>query len=634
MPLISVIIPTYNRADRLKRAIESVLNQTEDDLELIIVDDGSTDRTAETVKALDDPRIRYAYQENAGACAARNRGVSLARGAYIAFQDSDDCWRPNKLRRQLHWMEETGADVVYGRLGRVCPDGTVALYPAETPPGFLGPADAAFGIGTQTLFVRRAVFSSQLFDPDMPRFQEMEWLCRVRKQFTVYGMAETVADYAPGEDSISTNTDALLRACGLLMQKHPDLLPHSPETRRVLRDCLLSEAERAFRRRDNRYSACLAWAAQIDGGVQTALLSRLGRGGYAWYLSLRNWKVKRQKKPFPLIRGLKAVRRTLLSVRDAEAVRFFPQKCRVFGTPTALALMISQTADLLFSWHTHFFHRVIRRFCDDLFTPIAAQLSPQSAPTPALQGPLPVWTLWWDGEENAPPCVRLCLKSHRRFFPAPDFDYHMLTKESYAQYVSLEPLFLQRFERGDMSLTHLSDVLRCELLSRYGGLWIDATVLLSGPLEREVLGKPWYTNRKTTYPENLRRLIPAGRWACYLMGCWAGNPLMEFLTAGYRLYWQRYSAVIDYYLLDDMIDAACRLLPGVREMTEAVRPDYQRIFDLYRMRNEAYSPEKMTALFRDARAHKLSYKEEYRRVTAEGKMTVWAYLLEEAERDI
>jgi glycosyltransferase involved in cell wall biosynthesis len=94
MPWFSVILPTYNRADWLGQAIQSVLNQSFGDYELIIVDDGSTDNTKEVVKAIIDPRIKYYYQENKERSAARNAGIIQATGEYICFLDSDDIYLP------------------------------------------------------------------------------------------------------------------------------------------------------------------------------------------------------------------------------------------------------------------------------------------------------------------------------------------------------------------------------------------------------------------------------------------------------------------------------------------------------------------------------------------------------------
>ena len=99
---VSVIIPTYNRAGTIKRSVESVLNQTYDKLEVIIVDDGSTDNTSEVVESIKDDRVRYIkLEKNQGVSHARNYGVSQANYDMIAFHDSDDAWRIDKLEKQI-----------------------------------------------------------------------------------------------------------------------------------------------------------------------------------------------------------------------------------------------------------------------------------------------------------------------------------------------------------------------------------------------------------------------------------------------------------------------------------------------------------------------------------------------------
>lgn len=96
-PETTVIMPAFNRADCIEDSIKSVLRQTHADLELVIVDDGSTDKTAELVSAIDDPRIRYFYQENQGVAAARNLGLAKARGRWVSFCDSDDIYFDDRL---------------------------------------------------------------------------------------------------------------------------------------------------------------------------------------------------------------------------------------------------------------------------------------------------------------------------------------------------------------------------------------------------------------------------------------------------------------------------------------------------------------------------------------------------------
>src|SRR5436309_14667644 len=110
-PLVSVVIPVYNGERYLADAIQSVLDQTYRNFEVIVVDDGSTDRSAEIAKRFGEA-VRYVYRTNGGVCKARNAGIAAARGAYIAFLDQDDLWLHDKLAAQVAYLDshpEAGA---------------------------------------------------------------------------------------------------------------------------------------------------------------------------------------------------------------------------------------------------------------------------------------------------------------------------------------------------------------------------------------------------------------------------------------------------------------------------------------------------------------------------------------------
>lgn len=110
--LVSVIIPTYNRADCIAKTIESVLTQTYKDYEVIVVDDGSTDNTKQVLEPyIDRSRIRYIYQENAGCASARNTGIRASRGQWTAFLDSDDRWHPEYLESQMKCLKHLSTKV-------------------------------------------------------------------------------------------------------------------------------------------------------------------------------------------------------------------------------------------------------------------------------------------------------------------------------------------------------------------------------------------------------------------------------------------------------------------------------------------------------------------------------------------
>ncbi|HEY0060690.1 MAG TPA: glycosyltransferase, partial [Telluria sp.] len=133
-PLVSVVVPTYNRGHCIAACIESALAQTMGDIEIIIVDDYSSDDTAERVAAFDDPRVSYVAQlSNQGGAAARNVGIHRARGEFVAFLDSDDLWLPEKLEKQIAGMRAAGPEcgLSYTWLRCVDDDGneTMRIHP-------------------------------------------------------------------------------------------------------------------------------------------------------------------------------------------------------------------------------------------------------------------------------------------------------------------------------------------------------------------------------------------------------------------------------------------------------------------------------------------------------------------------
>ena len=125
MRKVSVVIPTHNRANLVGRAIQSVLDQTYRDFELIVVDDASTDGTEEVTKALNDNRIRYIHHMmNRGASGARNTGIENANGEYIAFLNDDDEWLPEYLDQMISFLEakDRSIGLVYCPFYRIDPD--------------------------------------------------------------------------------------------------------------------------------------------------------------------------------------------------------------------------------------------------------------------------------------------------------------------------------------------------------------------------------------------------------------------------------------------------------------------------------------------------------------------------------
>ena len=221
--LISVIIPTYNRAHLIKRSAQSVLNQTYKNLELIIVDDGSTDNTKEIIDSIKDERIVYIKQENQGVSAARNTGVEKAKGKYIAFQDSDDVWHLDKLEKQLLAIQKNNADLVFCKLFKF---GNLMKrkVPKNIKEGFLQKDILPINIFPQTLLSKADILKENKFNIDMLSVEDFELLLRIQKKYSIYCIDEALVDYHVQEDSLSVNNERRVKYIKDILNKDKTIL--------------------------------------------------------------------------------------------------------------------------------------------------------------------------------------------------------------------------------------------------------------------------------------------------------------------------------------------------------------------------------------------------------------------------
>lgn len=188
-PLVSVVIPVYNRETTVGRAAASVLNQSYTNLELIIVDDCSNDNSLQVIHEFQDKRIIVITSEqNSGANAARNKGILAAKGQYVAFQDSDDEWVKDKLKIQMQDMINRDLSASFcahclidGRIKRIVPDDYEDKLKYENE--LMNVLADCNVVSTQTLIVKRDVFDKiGYFDEEMPRLQDYEFVIRLAQK--------------------------------------------------------------------------------------------------------------------------------------------------------------------------------------------------------------------------------------------------------------------------------------------------------------------------------------------------------------------------------------------------------------------------------------------------------------------
>lgn len=249
-PLVSVVIPAYNRADSIAAAIDSVLRQSFCDFELLVVDDGSTDGTQSVVRGIDDPRLRLIeVPHNMGAGAARNLGIEAARGEWIAFQDSDDEWLPLKLEKQMARVSASGAGyiavycgmIVLGRVGIDYGSGPgtaenrirVRYFPTQEETAIEGdlllPLLRTSLISTQTLVARRdALRAIGGFDPAMRALIDWDCTLRLAPLGPIACVDEPLVMQRFSANSITRDRSRRLHARTLIAEKNAALLEAHP----------------------------------------------------------------------------------------------------------------------------------------------------------------------------------------------------------------------------------------------------------------------------------------------------------------------------------------------------------------------------------------------------------------------
>lgn len=228
MPKISVIIPAYNAEKTIFKAIETVRQQTFSDIELIVINDGSKDKTLEIVQSIKEERIKVFCYENSGLSTARNRGISKANGDYIAFLDADDLWTPDKLELQLAaFSKNPGAGVAYSwtyfmdvdEQGKV-----LSLHPSASY-SFAGNVYEKLLVsdfihsGSNTLILKQAIDSVGQFDPSLKSCEDWDYWLRLSTDWRFVVVPKHQIFYRRSPNSMSSKVEVMKAAALIAMEK-------------------------------------------------------------------------------------------------------------------------------------------------------------------------------------------------------------------------------------------------------------------------------------------------------------------------------------------------------------------------------------------------------------------------------
>lgn len=222
--LVSIVIPTYNRATLIKRAIASVLAQTLQDFEIIIVDDASQDNTESVIKSLTDSRIKYIkHQTNLNGSAARNTGIKAAQGIYLALLDSDDEWLPNHLATEITYLQNNFCQGVFGSYYIYYSDDLIREINCQPQPKDCSLAEYILsGKGdtrTSTFVFQTAAIKEIMFDENLGKHQDWDLAIRFAKVYSFNcETTSTVIAHYDRKQSISSSMNH--NASQLFLQRY------------------------------------------------------------------------------------------------------------------------------------------------------------------------------------------------------------------------------------------------------------------------------------------------------------------------------------------------------------------------------------------------------------------------------
>lgn len=240
---------------------------------------------------------------------------------------------------------------------------------------------------------------------------------------------------------------------------------------------------------------------------------------------------------------------------------------------------------------------------------------------------IPVWICWWQGENKMPELVQCCLESIKRNFPIEKVQIIIITEENYLNYVTLSDNIIVKYKQGIITKTHLSDILRAELLYRYGGWWLDATILVTKKIPESFFErKTLYTlKRKNHYTSGD---ISKGMYAGFIWYApYKGNKLFSFLTKAFINYWKENNQLIEYFLINYLIAIAIDFFPEIRKEIETC--EYTEIISagtLQTVLNNPYTELKWKEYIENMNFYKMQRRFLIYEKDVNGNKTFWGHI--------
>lgn len=241
-----------------------------------------------------------------------------------------------------------------------------------------------------------------------------------------------------------------------------------------------------------------------------------------------------------------------------------------------------------------------------------------------FDGKIPVWICWWQGEQKMPELIRFCFASVKKNLPDKKVVLRLITLENCMDYVTFTKTIIRKFNEGKISYSQLSDILRAELLFRYGGMWINASYYAAAPIPPQIFEQPIFTLKHENTA--LHTAIAQGRWSRDLWYTAKDNKLFQFVMECLWYYWEMEDALLEPDFIDYIIDVAMENFPKVRaELTECSFYS-KNIFQLHNMMNLKYTKEREEQIQKESVFYKLNWQAKYRKENLINEQTMYGHI--------
>lgn len=240
-----------------------------------------------------------------------------------------------------------------------------------------------------------------------------------------------------------------------------------------------------------------------------------------------------------------------------------------------------------------------------------------------------VWSMWWQGENSLPDILKITYMSHIQNIKKQGIDYRLVTHENYREFVDLPEYIIEKLHNGIISFTHFSDLLRILLLEKYGGTWVDITLLTLKPVDDEIFAYPFYSiclKNSNHKPIGLGQIITECKWAGFMLSTNQSHfPLLVFIKKCLLKYWEQNNHAIDYFFMNLIIKLGYENVVFFKDTIDSIPTNNPNLYSIQHLLNKCYDDKKIYELKKNTTFFKVTQKVMYD-TCAERNDTLYYYL--------